>query len=754
MQANAFENLSQLASRFVNNTNQHIFLTGKAGTGKTTFLRDIVQSTHKNVVIAAPTGIAAINAGGVTLHSLFQLPFGAFIPENRIFDGSISFQLNTPKSLLANIQMNRHKRKLLQEMELLIIDEVSMLRADLLDAIDTILKSVRRKSALAFGGVQVLFIGDMLQLPPIVKDDEWNFLRQFYQGIYFFNSKVLQNNQPIFIELDKIYRQNDPEFIAVLNNLRENQINQSDIEILNRHYRPDFEPGKKEGYIYLTTHNYQADKINAEQLQKINTKTFKYDATVKGDFSEYSYPVEFTLELKKGAQVMFIKNDYSGESLYFNGKIGTISELSDKNIEVSFSDGSPSTWVEPYEWENKRFTLNKETNEIEETVKGTFTHFPLKLAWAITVHKSQGLTFEKAIVDVSKAFAPGQAYVALSRLTSLKGLVLTGSIPKEGLDQDSLIFNFTRQKTSKNELAHSVEKYSYAYIKEYVLQAFNFTDLINQLKYHLQGYTKDESRSTKQKHKSLALELLQLSIKEKEFADKFLSQVNYIFSNPKNSPILQLQERVAAANGYFSPKLKGFTSQLKTKIAELESTKGTKKFSTELKDLEALFFKQMLYIHKAEALIKTILENTELSKTDIKNSEIIKERITESVKPDKKSKTKKTSLKDKKAPKVDTKAETLKLHLEGLSNKEISKQRELKELTIEGHLAHYIENGSLEILDFVEQDKIDWVCEIADELETFNLSPIKEIVLDDLSWTDLRYIMAYYKRKKEEAVND
>lgn len=743
--------LTQIASRFVNNTNQHIFLTGKAGTGKTTFLRSIIETTHKNVVVAAPTGIAAINAGGVTLHSLFQLPFGAFIPENRPFDNGITFQACTPKSLMEHIQMNKYKRRTLQEMELLIIDEVSMLRADLLDAIDTVLRSVRRRHDQFFGGVQILFIGDMLQLPPIVKDNEWHYLSRFYKGMYFFNALALQQNPPVYIELDKIYRQNDPDFIQILNNLRDNNIGNTDIEILNRHFKPDFEPGKNDGYIFLNTHNYQADKINADELQKLAGKSFTYDAEVSGDFSEYSYPVEFTLELKEGAQIMFIKNDYSGEQLYFNGKIGYISDLSKDNIKVEFNDGSDPCWVEPYTWENVRYTLNQETNEIEEKIVGTFKHFPIKLAWAITIHKSQGLTFEKAIIDVSRAFAPGQAYVALSRLTSLKGLVLTGRIPSEGLSQDSLIHNFTSQKTDKNQLHQSMVQHSFNYIKDIALKAFDFRELLNQLQYHLKSYNKDENRSTKQKHIELAQQLVKIAYDEKQIADKFSIQINKILNSNKENTLSLSKERIEAAKGYFSPKFNNCSQLIKDKIALLESTKGTKKYITELKEVEALFFKQLTYMLKTDALINTILRNSELSKSDIKESDLYKERVT------KKGKTTKTQNKEakpkkEKKEKVDTKAETLKLYLEGLKIKDIAKERGFKEVTIEGHLAHYVENGTLEISEFASQEKVDWIFEIIDELETTRLSPIKEIVLDDLSYGEIKMIMAHYKREKPEKV--
>ena len=750
MPTNTYNSLSQLASRFVNNTNQHIFLTGKAGTGKTTFLKEIIQVTHKNVVIAAPTGIAAINAGGVTLHSLFQLPFGAFIPDNNIANQNINFQLNTPKTLLAAIQMNKYKRKLLQEVELLIIDEVSMLRADLLDAIDTILRSVRRQNHKPFGGVQMLFIGDLFQLPPIVKDNEWSVLSSYYQGMYFFNARVLQNNPPVYIELDKIFRQSDPEFIEVLNHLRENRIEKNDIEILNQYYKPDFKPAPNDNYIYLTTHNYIADKINAEELGNLAGKIFSFNAFIKNEFSENNYPVEFTLQLKKGAQVMFIKNDYSGEQLYFNGKIGVISQLSKENIEVSFSDGSPSTWVEPYEWENKRFTLNKETNIIEEKIIGTFTQYPLKLAWAITVHKSQGLTFEKAIIDISKAFAPGQAYVALSRLTSLKGLVLTSSVPQSGLKQDSLVYAFANQKTATNELEKSVERYSYDYIKDFVLQAFNFSGLITQLKYHVQDYNKEENRSAKQKHKAWAQNILTTCNNEKEFADKFLYQVNKILSQQNSKTIGLLHDRVTAAKGYFEPKFKELSTSVKNKINELKSEKGIKKYTNELLDIESLFFKQLTYIYKSEALIKSIISNTELSKNEIKNSTLYSERAKELPKKSSKTKLKKSQKKENKAPKVDTKKESLKLYLDGMKISEIAKERGLKDITIEGHIAHFIEQGTLEIHDFAKQGDIDRVFEIADELETTNLSPIKEIVLDDMTWGKIKMIMAHYKRVKAE----
>nr|MDQ3048002.1 AAA family ATPase [Bacteroidota bacterium] len=399
-------------SRFINQTNKNVFLTGKAGTGKTTLLRNIVSTTYKKCLIAAPTGIAAINAGGVTIHSLFQLPFGGFIPVKETQTLHNNTKLNDPVSLIRHLQMHDNKRKLLRELELLIIDEVSMLRADLLDAIDLVLRHVRRNN-LPFGGVQMLFIGDMLQLPPVVKDDEWQVLRPYYNSAYFFDAVVLQKNKPVYIELDKIFRQADQRFVDLLNHLRNNELTRSDFDLLNTFYKPGYKHDPSDGYITLTTHNYKAIELNRRFLDKLQGTSRFFDAQVQDDFNENAFPLERKLELKIGAQVMFVKNDPSGNQKFFNGKIGFVASLTD-DIEVKFNDGSPSVIVSRYEWKNVKYKINEKSKEIEENIAGTFSHYPIKLAWAITVHKSQGLTFDKAIIDIGDAFAPGQVYVALS----------------------------------------------------------------------------------------------------------------------------------------------------------------------------------------------------------------------------------------------------------------------------------------------------------------------------------------------------
>jgi ATP-dependent exoDNAse (exonuclease V) alpha subunit len=404
--------------QFINQTQQSVFLTGKAGTGKTTLLREIIQTTHKNTVVVAPTGIAALNAGGVTIHSMFQLPFGGFIPENSSphFDQYSKFE--TKATLRRNFKMSGLKKTVIKNMELLIIDEVSMLRPDLLDAIDCVLQSVRKKSQ-PFGGVQALFIGDLLQLPPVIKDDEWRTLKNYYSGKFFFHSHFVQQNPPLYVELSKIFRQTDEKFISVLNNLRNNRITTADMTILNEFVKPNFDLKANEGYITLTTHNAKADNMNAQALKDLQGELFTYPATIVDDFPEKIFPVEHNLQLKVGAQIMFIKNDLSLEKRFFNGKMGIIKSLAKEEIVVHFPDDNKTIEVERYEWENIRYKIDDNTKEIEDEILGTFTHYPIKLAWAITVHKSQGLTFDKAALDVSQVFMPGQAYVALSRLRSL-----------------------------------------------------------------------------------------------------------------------------------------------------------------------------------------------------------------------------------------------------------------------------------------------------------------------------------------------
>ena len=737
------DSLPQLVAKFINNTNQNIFLTGKAGTGKTTFLRDIVRHTHKSVIVAAPTGIAAINAGGVTLHSLFQLPFGAFIPDNNgLANQNISTQINTPRTLLSNFQMHKTKRNMLKKMELLIIDEVSMLRADLLDAIDLILRSIRRERDLPFGGVQVLFIGDLLQLPPVVKDDEWRIVGAYYPSAFFFNAQVLRQMPPLYVELEKIYRQSDNTFINLLNNLRNNVVTEHDAQLLNKYYRPNYQQKSDEGVILLTTHNRIANGKNLSALQSIKESSVFFKANVVGDFSEHSYPTEGTLEFKKGAQVMFTKNDYSGEQRYFNGKIGTITSLTKDKIEVSFSDGSEPALAEPYLWENKKYSVNKESNEIEEDIVGTFEQYPLKLAWAITVHKSQGLTFDKAIIDVQNAFAPGQIYVALSRLRSLDGLILTSPIPTEGFKVDPSLSSFSKEKKRQEELNPILQQESQKYFRTFVMQAFDFSGLMQDLSYHSSTYTKNAKTSVKQQYKPKALEWLKETAPLREVADSFRNEVNRIVSSGHPNYLPHLLERINKAVGYFEPLIKTIHDRIRDLCNELKGKKGAKAFHTELVDLSNLYYGQLQMIYKAQTLIKTAIDGTEFDRNVIKKPDFAESR--ENLAPVKKKKAPK-----EKKEKIDTKLLTFEMYKDGKNIKAIAKERSLTEGTVEGHLAHYVEQGELDVLDFIGQGKLNMIEKAIHGLDTFALTPLKKELGKEFSYGELRLGVAYVISQKE-----
>lgn len=446
-----------LAYKFVEQTNRNIYLTGKAGTGKTTFLRNLKIKSPKRMVVVAPTGVAAINAGGVTIHSFFQIPFGPCIPE----------RLSGKKNAI--LKFNKTKIKILKSLDMLVIDEISMVRADMLDAIDEIFRTFKNKD-LPFGGVQLLLIGDLQQLAPIVKNEEWSILRAYYDTIFFFSSLALRESCPVFIELKHIYRQKDETFIKVLNEVRNNCISAESIKELNSRYIEDFKPNKKDGYIYLTTHNNYANKVNQEELDRIQKEEKTYTAITTGEFPEHIYPNEFKMTLKKGAQVMFVKNDSKPEKRYFNGKIGTITSIENNHIVVKCKDDNKSIEVEKETWDNVRYSLNKETNEIEEEIIGTYVQYPLRLAWAITIHKSQGLTFDKAIIDSQLAFAHGQTYVALSRCKTLEGIVLSSPISERSIICDNSVISFNKQvednQPDKVELKASKQEYELSLIRD------------------------------------------------------------------------------------------------------------------------------------------------------------------------------------------------------------------------------------------------------------------------------------------------
>lgn len=538
-----------LAYRFVTETSENIFLTGKAGTGKTTFLKFLKDNCSKNVIVAAPTGVAAINAGGVTLHSLFQLPFHPFIPTAR-----------SKEDLLSKLKYNSQRQQLLRKMELLVIDEISMVRCDVIDALDTILRSVRRRHDLPFGGVQLLCIGDLYQLPPVAPRNDWGILQEYYPSPFFFDSNVIREQMPLLIELTTIYRQKEHSFVNLLNKVRNNYMDADDFEDLHMRYIPDFRPGEEEKYITLTSHNNQADQINARELNKLLAPSTIYSAIIEGDFAENNYPAEGELVLKEGAQVMFLKNDVVGKK-YFNGKIGVVKKLFKEEILID-CDGE-DIYVMPETWENNRYVLNRDDGKLEQENLGSFTQFPLRLAWAITIHKSQGLTFERVMIDAGAAFSSGQVYVALSRCTSLEGIVLLSKIPAEAIYSNENVIKGQQSLTHKGSLAERFAGARQVFTQQLLEEVFSFKEVA-----HLTQLLQSQVKAHQDKLNKEAVEWASglndhLRIDER-IGLKFSFQIAELMHNePEIEKNELLQERINAAANHFEPKFTGYLNAIK-----------------------------------------------------------------------------------------------------------------------------------------------------------------------------------------------
>ena len=528
----------ELAFDFIQNTNRNIFLTGKAGTGKTTFLHQLKEQSLKRMAVVAPTGVAAINAKGVTIHSLFQLPFGPFLPGSK-------------NDLNRNRKFSQKKINLLKSLDLLVIDEISMVRSDLLDGIDSVLRRYKDRNK-PFGGVQLLMIGDLHQLPPVVKDEDWRLLSEYYKTPYFFGSLSLQQTYPITIELKHIYRQSDEDFIRLLNKVRDNEMDEEVLKLLNSRYIADFQPTKEDAYITLTSHNAAANSINKEQLDLLKDKLHTFKATVEGNFPEHSFPTAEILSFKVGAQVLFVKNDISQEKQYYNGKIGQITKIEKETITVKCPGDADAIKVSKVDWTNRKYSLNAATKEVTEEEVGTFTQFPLKLAWAITIHKSQGLTFERAVIDAQSAFAHGQVYVALSRCKTFEGIVLRSKLASRSVKTDSVVKNYTEESEknapTEKDLYQSKKDYQQSLIRE----LFDFKKLQFGLRGLMRVYMEHENTLT-----TAALSQVNNLAEAAEktviaVGDKFQRQLSIYFQNdalPEENE--ELLERLRKASIYF-----------------------------------------------------------------------------------------------------------------------------------------------------------------------------------------------------------
>ncbi|MEA9413609.1 helix-turn-helix domain-containing protein [Flavobacterium sp. PL02] len=751
------QNISEAASytlQFINQTQRSIFLTGKAGTGKTTLLREIIETTHKNTVVVAPTGIAALNAGGVTIHSMFQLPFAGFIPDNSSPQFSETTKFETKATLRRHFKMNNVKRSVIRNMELLVIDEVSMLRADLLDAMDFMMQTVR-KSSQPFGGVQVLFIGDLLQLPPVIRDEEWRTLRSYYRGKFFFHSHVIQQNPPLYIELSKIFRQTDDSFISVLNNLRNNQITPQDIQSLNQYVQPDFDLKNNPGYITLTTHNAKADAINNQAINDLKGKMNNYFPDIVGDFPEKIYPLDPNLQLKVGAQIMFVKNDLSFDKNYFNGKMGVIKSLSSQEIMVHFPEENKTIEVEKYEWQNIRYKVDEMTQEIEEEVLGTFVQYPIKLAWAITVHKSQGLTFDKAALDVSQVFLPGQAYVALSRLRSLNGLILLSPLRMNGISNDQDVMDYALNKASEELLKNSLHFETKNFIHKYLANSFDWANLAQEWRNHQYSYNEKSESSEKGKHALWAKKQTLIIESLVDPAIKFIVQLNKIF-NSETVDLIHVCERIEAAYGYFMKPMDELVYELLYKMEEIQRLKKVKAFYDELVLLEELQTKAVLRLMKARLLIETVVAGDTISKEKLTSPEIksYKSKKTTIIRDNFKSKNgdlldddepveRYSSKKPKeKTVKKSTVEETYELWQEKMSIKDIANIRKLTTQTIESHLVKLIQTKVISVNDVLPADKIAELKVAFQFYQEESLNGLKEKHGEKFTWDELRMYKA------------
>lgn len=773
--------MAALAARFVNSTNRHVFLTGKAGTGKTTFLHRLAARTHKRHIVVAPTGIAALNAGGVTIHSQFLLPFGSFVPERRLpADVGEYGRFHDRDTLNRRHPLNAVRRNVLRGIDLLIIDEVSMLRADLLDAIDHRLRAVRQRWDLPFGGVQLLFIGDLYQLPPIVKDEEWNVLRRYYDSMHFFESRALKESGYAHIELDKIFRQKDERFIAILNNFRENTVTQADVDALNTYFRPQLTDADTDGVITLTTHNRTADEINQRELEKLPGRIQRFEAAIEGDFPESMFPVLRDLELKEGAQIMFTRNDM--EKAYFNGKLARVEKIAEGKVHVRMLDDDSPYVLKRETWENKRYEVDAVTKEQKERIIGTFEQYPVKLAWAITVHKSQGLTFDKAIIDVGRAFAPGQVYVALSRLRSLEGLILRTRIDASVVSTDRDVVAFSERRLTQQPLPEQLQEFQRRFLHDMLVSTFDLGDLLQRAEYIQKDH--DEIGQFEDEGMKTALQRFRDRLRtEEENTRKFQGQLVRLLHENDRSTLLQ---RIAKGVGYYGGFLRDAMKELLQHLAQVEMLTRTKQYADALRELDGMLVKKVASIGKAAHVTTSILEGREVTRDAEEERKLAADRsaIVEGVKawaaehvPASSLKTGRRrkrdaewdpaeadaymerSLSRKRKPKADGEPKAPKIKGEtylktyvlvkgGKSLEEVAKERGLSLSTIEGHAARGIGEGILEIeglMSAADRDAIaDWISDNPDK----NSGEIRAHFGDRYSYGQLRMVQAWLKRSE------
>jgi len=802
----------QLAWDFVEKTDRNIFLTGKAGTGKTTFLHKLKLESSKRLVVVAPTGVAAINAKGVTIHSFFQMPFGPILP------GTSNANTSKFQHKFSKIKIN-----IIKSLDLLIIDEISMVRADLLDGIDQVLRRYKNRNKV-FGGVQVLMLGDLQQLAPVVKDHEWEMLKPYYKTPFFFSSQTFLNSKTISVELKHVYRQDNQKFIEILNEIRNNKLSEKSALELNKRYLPDFVAKKEDGYITLTTHNHSANTMNKIELNKLKGNSQKYTAKIEGKFQEHSYPTHEVLELKKGAQVMFIKNDSSPEKRYYNGKIGKIVSLNKSEVRIICPNDDEEIITTPETWENINYNLNTETKEISENIIGSFVQMPLRLAWAITIHKSQGLTFEKAIIDAKSSFAHGQTYVALSRCKTLEGLVLMNPINENSIITDNRVITFN-ENVSKNQPENAVlnesKKMFQLNLIEDLLDFYHFLYPINRLIDIYYANKNSFVGTIIQPLETLKQEGIQAVLKIKtSFSNQLNSLAEGVVSIEKDTVI---QERIKKAIDYFS---KHITEKVKTPFDQIT-------FSTEDKSLQKEFEKHLTKIEEYIAIkqfclnglavfstekyldlrAKAVLQQEEKPKKkltyktttthqglfeklralrtiiaeaeDVAHYQIFTQRslyeMCEKFPLNKKQlktingmgkvrvekygteileiineyadenniEIKEIIIKETKPRQGNTKLVSLKMYKDGMSISEIATNREMVSGTIEGHLVSFIDAGEVDIYDIISEEKYLELEKEIPKLKFEGLLELKTQLDDKFTYSEIRLVLNQLKKEEK-----
>ena len=788
-----------LAHQFIENTDRNLFITGKAGTGKTTFLRSVKENSHKRMVVVAPTGVAAINAKGVTIHSFFQMPFGPILPNQ------ISHASNQQR------RFSKTKIDIIKSLDLVIIDEISMVRADVLDGIDQVLRRYKNKHKV-FGGVQILMIGDLQQLAPVVKPNEWSLLKEHYNTVYFFSSKAYQAASVVSIELQHIYRQKNADFIKILNEIRNDQLSETSAAILNKRYQPMFSPHKDEGYITLTTHNKRASLINDSELNTLTTKNHVFNAEVSGKFNENAFPNDERLALKVGAQVMFIKNDSSPEKRYYNGKIGIITAISRENVTVQCANEIDEIITEKEQWDTVNYSIHEETKELKEDIVGTFSQIPLRLAWAITIHKSQGLTFNKAIIDAEASFAHGQTYVALSRCTSLEGLVLKTPISNSAIINDTTVQVFSKEVEENHPDETILTASEIQFQLNLISELLDYQSFLYPVSRLIDIYYKNRTSI-----KGEVIEHLQL-IKDNgivalmKVSNGFRNQLLAISSEgilPENSS--QIQDRFKKAVDYFlTESIKNIVQPIASLSFSSDNKAVKKDFTTQFDKLQELLsekvfaLKKMTEGFKVQPYLKiraaAVLQKTtpvkkkklpskrdpilalglralrdDISKAEnIPHFQIFTQETLYAI-CDSLPRTEKELLKvngmgkirvkkygdeilelietyckenginafneQKKEDKKSTKQISFELFKKGLSIKEIAKERSLTSGTVESHLASYIPSGEVDILELIPLKKYQKMIKEIEAVEYKNLTHLKENVDKSYSFMELRMVL-------------